>query len=168
MTDEGVTPPDAPAPAEGPGTPTDASAPANASAPADASAPAAVPAAPAWTPPDTFSDRFSRWSTAAVRYSVAALGLVSLVVWVLWLVPTIAVSRSDSYRTACERLAGERTLTDFVGAPIVCERVPSWYHLGTPDGDVFDIEARGRDGAVLAKVRVKDGKADILGFYISQ
>jgi hypothetical protein len=159
VTDEGATSPDAP---KAPEEPADAPA-----APASP-APAAPAPASTWTPPDTFSDRFSRWSTAAVRYSVAALGLVSLVVWILWLVPTIAVSTSASYRTACERVAGERTLTDYVGAPIVCERVPTWYRVDTPEGDLFRLEARGRDGGVLAEVRVKEGKADIVGFYISQ
>lgn len=158
----------APAPANAAPAPASAdSAPANAApAPASAAPASAAPAAPTWTPPETFADRFSRWSVRAVRGAVAGLGLLSLVLFVLWAVPAVVVARSDAYRAACERLAGDGMLQRYVGAPITCARVPTWYRVGTPEGDFFRFDARGPGGDIQAEVRVTAGEAHVLSVYV--
>ncbi len=161
-TDAAVAPttPDAPT-----ASTTDAPADSNASATAPTTQPAA-PASPPWTPPETFADRFSRWSVRAVRGAVATFGLVSLVLFVLWLIPTIAVSRSDAYRLACERVSGDRMLQQYAGAPIVCDRLPTWYDVRAADDQRFRFDAQGSSGSLEVEVRVKAGKAEVVSAYL--
>jgi hypothetical protein len=131
-----------------------------------APAPAPAPAKPAWTPPDTFADKFSRFSTKAVVYSIAAFGLVSMILLVLWLVPAVVVARSASFATAKEAVATHRSLVAEAGTPVTCARLPSKYRLGTPDGDIFRVDFEGPRGQGEAEVAVKDGKAVALRFYV--
>lgn len=130
--------------------------------PAQAGAPvAAAPASPPWTPPETFADRFSRWSVRAVRGAVATFGLLSLVCFVLWVIPTVAVARSDAYRLACERVSSDPVLQQYAGEPIVCARVPTWYDVRSADDQRFEFDATCPGGKIVASVRVKDGKAHL-------
>lgn len=135
-------------------------------APAATNAAPAQPTSPPWTPPETFADRFSRWSVAAVRGAVATFGLVSLVLFVLWLVPMVAVARSDAYRIARERVANDALLQRFAGAPIVCDRMPDWYDVRSPDGQRFRFDAQGASGSLEVEVVVRDGKAEIASAYL--
>lgn len=128
--------------------------------------PAPAPPSPPWTPPETFADRFSRWSVAAVRGAVATFGLVSLVLFVLWLIPAVAVARSEAYRLARERVANDPMLQSFAGAPIECDRVPDWYDVSSPDVQRFRFGARGSSSSIEVEVVVRDGKAEIASAYL--
>ncbi len=151
--------------------PSEAAAPAAPAAPASAEpAPVAAttaPASPPWTPPETFADRFSRWSVRAVRGAVATFGLGSLVCVVLWVIPTVAVSRSDAYRLARERVANDPMLQRIAGAPIVCDRVPTWYDVRSAEEQRFRFEATCPNGRIMTNVRVKDGKAELGETYLT-
>lgn len=126
-----------------------------------------APASPPWTPPETFADRFSRWSVRAVRGAVATFGLVSLVCFVLWVIPTVVVARSDAYRLARERVANDPMLQRIAGAPIVCDRVPTWYDVRSADEQRFRFEATCPNGRIMTNVRVKDGKAELGETYLT-
>lgn len=137
-------------------------------APADAAAPTVTAtASPPWTPPETFADRFSRWSVRAVRGAVATFGLLSLVCFVLWVIPTVAVARSDAYRLACERVSNDPMLQQYAGTPIVCARVPTWYDVRAADDQRFKLEATCPGGKIVASVRVQAGKAHLGETFLS-
>ena len=137
-----------PAPPSTPAAPTTPAAPA---------APAAA-ARPAWTPPDTFSEKFSRASTRAVQYAFAAFGLLSLILLIVWVVPAVVVARSDSYRIAKESVVSNASLIQRIGEPITCDRVPDHYRMGTPEGDVFRFEFEGPRAMGEIELTIKDGQ----------
>ncbi|MDC3379420.1 hypothetical protein OAX78_03965 [Planctomycetota bacterium] len=136
-------------------------------APAETPAPVEQPSPtpiPEWTPPETFWDKWHRWSHKAVRGGFAAAGVASIVLAVFWGVPAIAVANSAEYDVAKQdvlsTVAGSGSLS-LLGQPLRCDAFPDFYrhedgewqfrfHVSGPRGRAR-VTSVVRDGAVVGR-----------------